>query len=261
VSGHSTRFGQKQSGEAADVKIHYLQHVAFEGPAAIAEWAAARRHEIKGSRIFAGEPFPRPGAFDALVVMGGPMSANDAAKFPWMIDEKRLIAETIARRAPVLGVCLGAQLIASAAGARVYPCALPEIGWFPVRLTRAAQKHSAFRDVPGEFVPLHWHGETFDLPRDAVLLAESSACPNQAFALGSSVLGLQFHLEATADSVAELIDNCRHELVTAPYVQEEREIVAGVASVAGPHAILYGILDRWVTSDLGRDGLEASAVR
>lgn len=250
--------GWQHSPETTDVKIHYLQHVSFERPGAIAQWAGARGHEIKGTRVFAHEPFPRHDSFDALVLMGGPMSANDEARFPWIRREKRLIAESIARGTPVLGVCLGAQLIADVAGARVYPAATPEIGWFPVRLTRGAQSHAVFRDLPSEFVPLHWHGETFGLPGDAVLLAESSACSHQAFALGASVLGLQFHLEATAESVADLVAHCRHELVAAPYVQEEREVMAGAASAGALHTILYGILDRWVASDLGRTDATAS---
>jgi GMP synthase-like glutamine amidotransferase len=232
------------------VRIHYLQHVSFEGPAAIADWAVARGHEITGSLIFAGEAPPRHGTFDALVVMGGPMSANDDARFPWMTQEKRLIAEAMARDTPLLGVCLGAQLIADAAGAPVFASPMREIGWFPVRLTRAAATHPLFRDLPAEFVPLHWHAETFDLPPNAVLLAESPACANQAFSIGDRVLGLQFHLEATAATVAELVAHCRRELVAGPYVQEEREIVAGAASASGLHSILYEILDRWVSRDV-----------
>lgn len=234
------------------MKIHYLQHVSFEGPAAIAEWAAARGHEITGTLIFDGEALPRHGTFDVLVVLGGPMSANDDARFPWMAREKRLIAEAMARHTPVLGICLGAQLIASAAGARMFASPDHEIGWFPVRLTRAGVAHPLLRDLPAEFVPLHWHGETFDLPRNAVLLAESSACTNQAFSIGFGVLGLQFHLEATAASVAEMVAHGRQELVTGRYIQGEREIMAGVASAADLHTILYRILDRWATSDRGR---------
>jgi len=233
------------------MKIHYLQHVAFEGPAAIAEWAVARGHEITGTRLFESAEPPRPGSFDALVVMGGPMSANDEAKLPWMAGEKRLIAEALAGQTPVLGVCLGAQLIADVAGARVHAAATPEIGWFPVRLTEAAESHPLFRDLPSELVPLHWHGETFDLPAGSVRLAGSPACPNQAFAIGSSVLGLQFHLEASAESLAALVENCRHEIVPGPCVQGEAEIMAGVTAAAELHAILYRVLDRWLTAGDG----------
>ena len=123
-----------------------------------------------------------------------------------------------------------------------------------MRLTRAAASHPLVRDLPGEFVPLHWHGETFDLPAGSIRLAESPACSNQAFAIGSSVLGLQFHLEATADSVRGLVDNCQHELVAAPYVQTESEILAGVASAAELHAVLYRILDRWATGASAKTG-------
>ena len=233
------------------MRLHVLQHVSFEGPAAIAAWARARGYELGGTPLFEGAALPRLGSFDALVVMGGPMSANDTAKLPWLAPEKRLIADAIAARTPVLGVCLGAQLIADAAGGRVYPNPVPEIGWFPVRLTPAAAHHPLFRDLPAEFVPLHWHGETFDLPTGAVRLAESARCANQAFAIGSSVLGLQFHLEATAQSVAELVAHCRHELVAAPSVQREAEIVAGAASAPRLHALLFPLLDRWAGATPG----------
>lgn len=240
------------------MRIHYLQHVSFEGPAAIAEWARARGHELAGSLLFRGEAVPERGAFDALVVMGGPMSANDDAKLPWMAREKRLIAEALVTHTPVLGICLGAQLIAGAAGARVHAGPVPEIGWLPVRLTRSGSTHPLFRGVPQELVPLHWHGETFDLPRGATRLAESRACPNQAFALGSSVLGLQFHLEATATSVAALVSHCRHELVASPYVQDESDILSGTAGATDLHAILYRVLDRWATGGLEREPADAS---
>jgi GMP synthase-like glutamine amidotransferase len=242
------------------MRVHVLQHVAFEGPAAIADWAAARGHELRATRLFDGAELPRLGAFDALVAMGGPMSANDDGKFAWMAPEKRLIAEALASGAPVLGVCLGAQLIASVAGARVFANAVPEIGWFPVRLTREAATHALFRGLPAEFVPLHWHGETFELPRGSVRLAESPACANQAFAIGARVLGLQFHLEATAESVAQLVAHCGHELVAAPTVQGEAELLAGAASAPEIHALLYRILDRWAAGRLERGGVETKAV-
>jgi GMP synthase-like glutamine amidotransferase len=242
------------------MRVHVLQHVAFEGPAAIADWAAARGHELRATRLFDGAELPRLGAFDALVAMGGPMSANDDGKFAWMAPEKRLIAEALASGAPVLGVCLGAQLIASVAGARVFANAVPEIGWFPVRLTREAATHALFRGLPAEFVPLHWHGETFELPRGSVRLAESPACANQAFAIGARVLGLQFHLEATAESVAQLVAHCGHELVAAPTVQGEVELLAGAASAPEIHALLYRILDRWAAGRLERGGVETKAV-
>jgi GMP synthase-like glutamine amidotransferase len=203
---------------------HYLQHVPFEGLGSIAPWLRSVGYKITRTLFFNASNLPGPGEIDLLVVMGGPMSVNDELQFPWLADEKRFIREVIEAGKSVVGVCLGAQLIASALGARVYANAHKEIGWFPVRGI-SANDESTFRFPPITEV-FHWHGETFDLPPDAVRLAESDACFRQAFQLGRSVIGLQFHLETTAESAREIVDHCRHELVPTRYVQSEQEILA-----------------------------------
>ena len=206
------------------MRIHWLQHVAFEGLGSIAGWAAEKDFPVTGSRMFAGDALPPISAFDLLVIMGGPMSVNDGAAFPWLVDEKRLIKQAMAAGKMVLGVCLGAQLIASAAGAPVRPSRYQEIGWFPVKKTGAASQVAIGSALADNVAVFHWHGETFDLPTGAVHLARSKGCENQAFALGDRIVGLQYHLETTPDSANALIDHCRHELVNAPYVQTESEI-------------------------------------
>ena len=136
-------------------------------------------------------------ASDALVLMGGPMSVNDP--LPWLDTEVRLIRRALAEGKPVLGVCLGAQVLAKALGSRVYPNHTKEIGWGDIELTPFASADSLFTGLPKIFPVLHWHGETFDLPPETVHLASSGLCRNQAFRAGNSAWGFQFHIEITAD--------------------------------------------------------------
>ena len=206
------------------MRAHYLQHVPFEGLGSIEDWLVAAGYEIAPTRLYAAASFPPLADVDLLVVMGGPMSINDEHEFPWLVAEKRFIGAAIEAGKPVLGVCLGAQLIANTMGARVYPNAVKEIGWFPVESV-PADVGPVFRFPPSVEV-FHWHGETFDLPPGAVRLARSEACENQAFQLGRSVIGLQFHLETTPASAGEIVAHCRAELVPSRYVQPEAAILA-----------------------------------
>ena len=156
--------------------------------------------------------------------MGGPMSVNDEDLFSWLAREKAFIRAVMDQGKPVLGICLGAQLIASALDARVYPNSQKEIGWLPIR--GMASSDAAVFSFPTSAKVFHWHGETFDLPAGAVHLAESAGCKHQAFQVGANVLGLQFHLETTPDSARALVAHCRDELTPAPYVQPEQVILS-----------------------------------
>jgi len=138
---------------------------------------------------------------DALIFLGGAMSANDA--LPFIAREIAYIRSAVRRGKPVLGVCLGAQMIAKALGARVYPNDVKEIGWAPVVFTDASLHDPLFIDLAKPEVLFHWHGETFDLPAGAELLASSAACTNQAFRAGDRIYGLQFHLEVTPSMIVE----------------------------------------------------------
>jgi len=212
------------------MRVHVFQHAPFEDLGSIRGWLEARGASLSYTRFFDGESVPDIRGCELLVAMGGPMSVNDEAELPWLVDEKQAVRDAIADGTPVLGVCLGAQLIASALGARVYRNPVKEIGWFPVQAVPDAD--SSFR-FPPECMVFHWHGETFDLPRGAVRLARSAACENQAFQVGTRVMGLQFHLETTPDSARLMLENCRAELIPGPYVHAEHDLRSTPASRYG----------------------------
>jgi GMP synthase-like glutamine amidotransferase len=205
------------------MKAHYLQHVSFEGIGSIESWLGAAGYKITKTQFFKSTNLPEPDEIDLLIVMGGPMSVNDGDAFPWLAREKQFIHDIIKSGKSVLGVCLGAQLIASTLGARVYRNTVTEIGWFPVQGISSTDR-TAFNFPPSAEV-FHWHGETFDLPSGAIRLARSEECENQAFQFGRSVIGLQFHLETTPESAQEIVKHCRNELVPSEYIQTESEIL------------------------------------
>ena len=205
-------------------RAHYLQHVPFEGLGSIEPWLVAAGYQVTGTLLFESTDLPALDELDLLVVMGGPMSVNDEEHLPWLAAEKAFVREAIAADKPVLGVCLGAQLIASVMGARVYLNGDKEIGWFPIRGEPSAD--DALFGFPSSVEVFHWHGETFDLPLGAVRLATSEASEIQAFQLGRSVLGLQFHLETTPETARRMVAGGASELRPSKYVQSEAEILA-----------------------------------
>ncbi|PLX73993.1 MAG: amidotransferase [Desulfuromonas sp.] len=205
------------------MRAHYLQHVPFEGYGSIKSWLNETGYELTCTRFFADDPLPDVEEIDFLVIMGGPMGVNDTDDYPWLTREQTFIKEMVATGKPVLGICLGAQLIASALGAPIYPNRCKEIGWLPVQRTTDHDGHFHF---PDEELVFHWHGETFDLPEGAMRIASSACCENQAFQIGRSVIGLQFHLETTPESARAIAENCRAELVPGECIQSEEEILA-----------------------------------
>lgn len=206
------------------MRAHYLQHVEFEGLGIIEDSLRARGVEVSGTRLYAGDSLPALDDIDLLVVMGGPMSVNDEAELPWLAAEKAFIRQALTADKRVLGVCLGAQLIASALGQRVYPGAEKEIGWLPI-YGNTHLNGAAFH-FPDQIDVLHWHGETFDLPAGAVLLASSEVCRHQAFQLGRSVIGLQFHLEANRALLDAFVTADAASLVPGGQVQSAEQILA-----------------------------------
>ena len=178
------------------MRVLVLQHIACEPPGAYEDVLLDRGVELTRVELDDGEPLPALDAFDAVVAMGGPMSVNDEVEHPWLLDEKRLIREAAERGVPYWGACLGVQLLASTLGARVYGGAQPEVGVLPVRLTEQGRVDPVLGALPAEFATLQWHGDTFELPTGALLLASSDAYPNQAFRF-ERAYGVQFHLEVS----------------------------------------------------------------
>ncbi len=189
-------YNQSHRGDDRMKTVLLLQHVPHEGPGNLSpllQTAGFRIHTLKFWRDAEIEPTPQ--AYDGLVVMGGPMGVYDADKYRHLAWEKKAIEHAVKNNLPVLGICLGAQLIAHALGARVYPSGTKEIGWYDLAPTAAAQEDPLFHHLKATEKVFQWHGDTFDLPDGAVHLAFSPLCINQAFRYGHKVYGLQFHLE------------------------------------------------------------------
>lgn len=227
------------------MRIHWLQHVPYEGLGQFEPLIAARNATVTCTRLFAGEPLPPPANVDLLVILGGPMSVNDEATLSWLVAEKAFIREVIARDSAVLGICLGAQLIASALGAPVGANREPEIGWWPLeRVPPPASAPNTIFSFPDGLTCLNWHGETFALPGGAVLLARSAACAHQAMQIGPRVIGLQFHPEATPEWIEAVLAHGAGSLVPGPYVMAQNELTANLNERcrAGRH-LLHSLLE------------------
>lgn len=222
--------------------IHCLQHVPFEGLGAMAELFARRGDRVSTSHLYRADPLPALDTFDWLVVMGGPMGADDEADYPWLGAEKALIRRAIGNGKRVLGICLGAQLMARALGAVVRPGAQREIGWFPITPTDESDPHwgQLLRHSPTVF---HWHSDRFDLPDGATHLARSGACDQQAFALGPRVLGLQFHLETTPELARALSHHCANELNGGEWVQTPAQIARTDAPYEDLNRLMGEVID------------------
>ena len=223
--------------------VHWLQHVPFEGLGSIASWLQARNAKITQSRLWTNDPLPQPQDLDMLVAMGGPMGIYDTDSCPWLTAEITFIADVIKADKPVLGICLGSQLLSAALGARVYPGTHKEIGWYEIRKNTALQGHWLDEVFPERFEPLHWHGDTFDLPAGARQIGSSDAYECQGFVLGDKVVALQFHLEMQAGDVARIVENCADELVSAPYIQSQQQILSASRSYPQTNKMMASILN------------------
>jgi len=206
--------------------IHCLQHVGFETPGTILEWARTNGHSITYTRFFETEYIlPETGSFDCLLIMGGYMNVDEEDLHPWLEKEKRFIREAILSGKKVFGICLGAQLVARVLGAEVYKGKEKEIGFFPIQFTAEARQHPWFNHYPETDTVFHWHGDTFHLPENAMLVASSTACRNQAFIVNDQVLALQFHPEMDLVSIEQMLLHDGHELEEKGNYIQQRETI------------------------------------
>ncbi len=241
------------------LRIHALYHVDFEELSYIKQWADNRGHSITVTRFYKNEPLPAQDSFDWLVVMGGPMSIHDESDFQWLADEKSFIQQSINDGKTVIGVCLGAQLIADSLGAKVAPSGIKEVGWLPIQLTEQGLAHPLLADLPkNEFTVFHWHGDGFECPKGAMPIATSHTWANQGFVyqtskhkeLGTWVLGWQCHFEVTNKSMVDMVSHgqtyIQEAMIDHPdSVQAADEILAlGDTYIADNNAWLSTILDK-----------------
>lgn len=225
------------------MRIHYFQHVPFEGLGSIADWIRRKKHALSGTRFFSNEKLPEIDPIDWLIVMGGPMGIYDIDPYPWLNAERKFIETAISRGKVVLGICLGAQLVADALGAKIYQNRHKEIGWFPVTFFPQEDPSGFFDVFPEKLSVFHWHGDTFDLPPGASLIASSDACVNQAFTFNDQVFAFQFHLESTEESVRELIRHCGDEIKIGPYIQSSGEMLSEKSRFQDINKLMDSILE------------------
>lgn len=229
-------------------RIHCFIHEAFEDLGCIEEWCKRHFYEIHYTLFYqASYQLPNTSDYDWLIIMGGPMGVYENEKYPWLKDEKMAIKLAIDENKIVLGICLGAQLIASSLGASVHKNTQKEIGWWPIQLTDDGKRNVLFREIPEEITVFHWHGDTFQLPDGAEHIAFSEATENQAFVYKGSVIGLQFHFEVTERSLAEMISFGRDELVDELFVQSASEMEAKRKFIPYNNSLMFHLLEKLKT--------------
>lgn len=234
------------------MNVHWIQHVEFEGLGCIGPWLEENGHSVSCTRLWAGESFPLRhgsgqatlGNVDGLIVMGGPMSIYDDDQFPWLAAEKAFIKDVIRQDRPVLGICLGAQLIADVLGSNVWKNRQKEIGFFPILGTSENEISKPWKNQ----TVFHWHGDTFDVPEGAVRLASSEATQNQAFLYKNNVLALQFHLETTEESLLALYENASDEIENAPFIQTLEKMKPFFPSLGTANRLMSEVLDHLFAS-------------
>ncbi len=207
------------------MKIHLLRHWDINDFSTISEWAEDMEHSIDKTSVHKNEELPGPEDFDWLIILGGLTDPGDEDINPWLKAEKKLIKQAIELKKTVLGIDLGALLIAQVLGAEVYRNKYPEIGWQPVKLTEDAKKSDVFGSFPEWFSVFQWHTNIFDLPEGAVKIAGNDACGNQAFEYKGHVFGVQFHPEFTGESIRGIVDKHGDMIIGGDFIQPKEEII------------------------------------
>jgi GMP synthase (glutamine-hydrolysing) len=220
-------------------KLFIFQHALRDHAGSIIEWAELRGWRLHIVRVDKGETLPAPSEIQNLLILGGPMNIYQHRDCPWLVPEKQLIDQCIERGSAIFGICLGGQLLADALGAKVSQNQFEEIGWFPVNFTPEATVF--FPQLTGSLTVLHWHGDTFTLPQNAVRLAYSNGCPEQGFLWKDKVLGLQFHPEVCSAS-AEIESDFKPS--SGPFVQDLPTLLEGY-NIHAPKVkeVFFGLMD------------------
>jgi len=229
--------------------IHYLKHVSFEGLGSMETMFVQRGCKLSRTCMYEDQSFPSIHEIDALVVMGGPMSVVDDHQYPWLTLEKEFIESVVKLDIPVIGVCLGAQLIANVLGAAVVKNAHEEIGWFPVNRIDGQtddMMDARLEKLPVSFDALHWHGDTFDIPEGASNFISSAACAHQGFTYGNSILALQCHLEMLPSTVEAIYQECGSPEKTGTYIHGLSDMLAPTDKYQHASSILENLLEAFI---------------
>lgn len=226
--------------------MHFLQHVSFEGPGYMLQLFGQNNYTITRTRLWEEAKFPSVDEFDVLVILGGPMCVYDDHQYDWLRKEKVFIQDAIEAQRKIIGICLGAQLIACVLETNIYTNRQKEIGWFPIRFSPSfSQWLNA--DMPDEAMVFHWHGDKFDIPYGGENHAFSEACNHQLFTYGQNIIGLQFHLEVTGNTIEQMVEGGQRELTEAAYIQSPATIRSGNEYIAGCNDLMSKILCNWLT--------------
>ena len=218
-------------------------HVPYEGPGVIADWIGKKGHHLEYTRFYEKDSLPDASEVELLIIMGGPMNVFDFHIHPWMQEEIEWVGEFIRSGKPVLGICLGAQIVAAALGEEVYPGPEKEIGWYNLQFLPSLGEFRIFKDLPVTRKVFHWHGDTFNIPQGAMRIASSQLFPNQGFIFDHNVMALQFHLEVTPESVKAMVDHCGDELVEGSHIQPAVEILSETDYFEANQKVLFQFLD------------------
>lgn len=218
--------------------IDVLQHVPFEDLAAIKGWGESSGHSFRVHHLYEKAVLPVAQDISMLIILGGPMSANDADH--WIEEERTLICQLIDQQKPLFGICLGAQQIAKALGATVFQGEQKEVGWYPIQTVT-----THFNFIPDKMTVFHWHGEQFSLPHDTTRLFGNEVCENQGFIYKDNVIGLQFHFETTRESMEKLIVHDKDYIDDGAFVQSE-DVMKSSELPEENVDVLYQLLDHLV---------------
>ena len=223
------------------MRIHILQHVPYETPGSIEDWATAKGFPVNYTRFYENGKIPQPEDFDLLVIMGGPMNIYENEKFPWLEPEKEFIKACLSAKKKILGICLGSQLLADALGAKVYRNKEKEIGWFPIFKNGTHPVLDLFPE--GETTAFHWHGDTFEIPEKAESLFHSEATKNQGFVFENRIFALQFHWEIQPGTLEGLVKNAHSDLTPGNYVHSPEKMLNHSSGFEKSESHLRKLLD------------------
>lgn len=227
------------------MNIHALVNYSVADLGTILEWIEKKGHQVTTTNVYENTNFPDVVDFDMLIILGGMMGAYEEEEYPWLINEKQFIIETIEANKAVLGICLGSQLIAEVLGGKVYPHQHEEIGWWPVTFFDKVDEYDIFQGLSKKLPFFQYHSDTFDLPNGAVRLAESEATKNQAYIYKDRVVGLQFHPEFSEGKIKKIVELFGKKISPGPYTQSPEEFLKEKENFTNAKKFLFRLLDNF----------------